>query len=664
MKWWIPCLLSLLMLCPAPASADARHPVLLGEESPLPLRVLTRPAATLYQDASEQTPLQGNLPTFQSYYVYTRPRGEALESGTGWYEVGRNDTGDVVGWLKAADVFEWRQAMCLTFTHPQGRLPVLLFEEQSVLDGLVAIPADQRRSSAQGYVDAIKETSPDKPLPADFPVVSVEPDTPIDLAKEFYLLPILEHRAVQMDGRDGRLLRIAAVSATERGGTDIRHDPAPTAQTENGASLEDVKIDLVWVLDTTHSMAPYIAQVRDAMRAISQNLAANPALNGKIAFGVWGYRDSTSIEGIEYVTRNFTPEPLPVDAFLQAMEAVQETAVDSVDMAEDVFAGVNDAIASTAWRPGAIRLVVLVGDAPSHEAGHQWNSSGLEENTLRALATEHKVSLLALHLNPPTSKRYNSLAARQFKALALNPGVADRSFYWGINANDVEAFGSVSREITTTVVDFMSSLGKDIPAASTVAVATASGDAPTTADIRNVLRAATLTWLGSREGAKAPRDIEAWVVDRDLADPAMQALEVRLLVTKSQLDSLSTLLKNVLEAGRKAQVGGDEFFTSLQAVAAVAARNPELLSKTPNLAQSGLIPGFLAGLPYHTPLMDMNNDLWASWSPDEQDGFLNGLEAKLKAYAALNSDPQSWKALNAGDDPAQFVAAVPLELLP
>ena len=178
------------------------------------------------------------------------------------------------------------------------------------------------------------------------------------------------------------------------------------------------------------------------------------------------------------------------------------------------------------------------------------------------------------------------------------------------------------------------------------------------------IRAAAVTWLGAQEGVEPPRDIEAWVVDKDLEDPSRSSLEVRLLLTKSQLDTLATLLKEVLQAGATQQVSGEDFFTSLQAASAVAARDPESLAGAAKLGESGLVPSFLEGLPYKSRLMDMNNELWASWGPDEQDAFLSEIEAKIKAYAAIHDDSSLWIALNEGDDPADHVAPVLLELMP
>jgi hypothetical protein len=62
--------------------------------------------------------------------------------------------------------------------------------------------------------------------------------------------------------------------------------------------------------------------------------------------------------------------------------------------------------------------------------------------------------------------------------------------------------------------------------------------------------------------------------------------------------------------------------------------------------------------------MDMTNELWASWSIDEQDQFLNELEARVKAYQAIHDTPEGWIALSPGDAADENVYPISLELLP
>jgi uncharacterized protein YciI len=178
------------------------------------------------------------------------------------------------------------------------------------------------------------------------------------------------------------------------------------------------------------------------------------------------------------------------------------------------------------------------------------------------------------------------------------------------------------------------------------------------------LKAAFVQWIGSQAGAQAPRDVVAWVTDKDLLTTDIQSLEVRLLINKQQLDSLRETLKTILAAGRKGQISGEDFFSSLQAAAASTARDPEMIKRAKSLAQSGLVPEFLVGLPYKSRIMDMTNELWGSWSVDEQDMFLADLEARIMAYETIHDGPEGWVQLNKSDDPSEYVYPISLELLP
>jgi hypothetical protein len=89
-----------------------------------------------------------------------------------------------------------------------------------------------------------------------------------------------------------------------------------------------------------------------------------------------------------------------------------------------------------------------------------------------------------------------------------------------------------------------------------------------------------------------------------------------------------------------------------------------MIKQADSLAQTGLVPEFLAGLPYTSRIMDMNNELWGSWSIDEQDMFLADLEARIMAYETIHDGPEGWVQLNRGDDPGEYVYPITLELLP
>src|SRR5215470_13095157 len=143
-----------------------RRPVMIEGKTFLPLRVLARPFSNIYKepDAAKGT-VEENVPTFQAYYVYTRPEVKASETEiTGWYEVGSDNRGTVLGWMRAEDVLEWKQNMSLAYTHPEGRKPVLMFETREALLDLVKAPSDQRQQRAEALyatIDSAQTLPPD-----------------------------------------------------------------------------------------------------------------------------------------------------------------------------------------------------------------------------------------------------------------------------------------------------------------------------------------------------------------------------------------------------------------------------------------------------------------------------------------------------------------------
>jgi serine/threonine-protein kinase PpkA len=62
--------------------------------------------------------------------------------------------------------------------------------------------------------------------------------------------------------------------------------------------------------------------------------------------------------------------------------------------------------------------------------------------------------------------------------------------------------------------------------------------------------------------------------------------------------------------------------------------------------------------------MALTTDLWASWSTDQQDDFLKGVEAKINLYAAIHDMLDKWIQLHKGDTPDEFVYPIALDLLP
>jgi len=648
---------------------EKRKPVIMEGKTFLPLRVLARPFSNIYKEPDGDIATD-EVAAFQAFYVYTRPNVSATATTVeGWYEVGSDVRGTVLGWMKAEDVMEWKQTMCLAYTHPGGRKPVLMFDDRVPLRELMNAPQETRLQQAEKYYAAIDSGD----IPADFPIISRESNDYIDIVEQFYLLPILEHAPFDINGVEGRLLKVAAATKTERGSATLQSNPeAFTSGTGASSSnpealLKGFQLDIVYVMDMTNSMQPYIDATLEAVKNIALTITQDADIAGSVKFGLWGYRDSLEIPGIEFVTKNFTPELQSVSNFEPILTTASAASVGSVNYEEDMAAGMDQAMRETKWTENAIHLIILLGDAPSHAPGDKWNSSELSANALRTFANPPNTFwIYAMHIQDQQAQEFWEATEQQFRTLSRNPGI-ETSSYWSVASTDRTGFANASKQIAESIVNFTKLAKTGNLAAIQAAAAAPSASAPQGEVASQVMKmgyAALVEWIGREKGTQAPRDITAWITDKDILDPDIQAMDVRILISKNELDSLKAVLQEVMVAGRKGQIGGQDFFTALQSIPTVAARNGDQLKNARTIAESGLFPEFMSDLPYQSRIMNMTNELWGSWGEDQQNEFLNDIDTKIKLYAAIHDDSKGWIQLNTQDDPSEYVHPLSLEALP
>ena len=157
------------------------------------------------------------------------------------------------------------------------------------------------------------------------------------------------------------------------------------------------QVDLVFVVDTTGSMGPFIVAAQRQMIAMARELVAS-ARDVDLRIGVVEYRDHPpmdrlltrvhdlgTLEGAERVINRLGPDG-------------------GGDMAEAVLDGVLAACRQVSWRPHARRIAVLVGDAPPHGVDRRGDSfpngcpCGETIESVTAAAEQARVTLYALPL--------------------------------------------------------------------------------------------------------------------------------------------------------------------------------------------------------------------------------------------------------------------------
>ena len=657
----------------------------------LPLRVLPRPLSNLYKERAENPAgvAQANVKAFHPLYVYAREGVDVSDPANpkGWYQVGASSAGPQ-GWMRAADVLEWRQALLVSYTHPggvqDGRKPVLMFRDLPSLKRVVGA------GDRAGQAEALYQKVAAKDAPED--LVSMEPQRFVDITRNFYILPIVRFDTVTLDGDDARYLQLAAAVPGARGADTLKNaqyaEQAATARdAAQGVDLQDLKLNVVFVMDTTRSTQPYIDSTRSAVSAMVKRLD-NPEIQGRVRFGLVGYRDAQAkVPNIEYTARNFTPSLVDAAALAKLLDSeVKATTVGSLDYAEEMFAGIDQALRS-AWEPGALRFVVLVGDASSHPKGHPQNTTSKDEKDLRLEADDAQVHVLAIHLREERAAEDHGVAEQQFAHLSRIRGGTESALV-PVDAFRQEDFQKAVESVTGTLLDRLARAvaakpGEELlaqpaaaaaaagapaaPAAQAAAAPQAAGAAQGAASesgarTEQLWEAALVEYVG--KAAEPPKDVIAWALDRDLVNPADRSLEVRVRVTRQQLSSLVQALDHVVQAFMRAEVTQMQFFDALQAVSGQTLKRPEDIGRSAKLIESGLLPAFIQSLPYKSDVLSLDDERYASMTAEQRSALEWNLLGKLQQYRTINEQVDAWVRLAEGDPDSEKVYPLHLDYMP
>ncbi len=639
----------------APAVAADRAPLLLEGKKTLFQRVLTRPGAALKREPGNGP--GAKQPALTRFYVY----GRKTVNGAEWLEVGLTAKGKTDGWLAADFTLPWKQQLALSFTNPAGRDRALFFRGRADLTSLL-------EADAPGKAEAPlrKAVTAGKAEPK---VVSIEPATYVDITKKFYLLPILSaEETFTGDGHRVRVLEIASVSKQD--------DAAKPADkpADGGTNLRNFSAAVVFVIDSTVSMGPYIDRTREAVRRIADHVE-KAGLGDRVKFGLVAFRSNIEAQPkLEYVSRLYADPAKVKDGkdFLAKVAALKPATVSTPRFSEDAFAGVMTALTQVNWNDFGGRYAVLISDAGALKGGDPLSATKLDAEQVRLEAQHRGVAVYSLHLKTPEGKANHAEAEAQYTALSTHPLVS-RPLYYGVPVGSVEAFGQIVDSLGDAIVAQVNAAyrGEATPgSARTSDPAYLKGGEKAEDRIRldtaMLGHAMQLAYLGRVEGTTAPPLFRAWIADRSLAQPDTPTTEVRVLLTKNQLSDMRQVLTGIAEAGQAAQLSPADFFSRMRSVAATLGRDPNAVNdpKAAKLADLGLLGEYLDGLPYRSKVLDLDQETWSSWSIAQQQAFLDEVNRKLRLYQIVHDDTDRWVALDNGADPGEAVCALPLDALP
>jgi hypothetical protein len=652
-----------------------RHPIKLEGKEALYLKLLSRPFSKIYENPNIQKVKIEKVDTFKIFFAYTTP----MET-PGFYEVGINDRGETIGFMKETDVIEWKHYLTLAFTNKEDKY-TLFFESLIELENVLY--NQNRYTQVQNIRENIQGIIQGKPYPDNFPIIAVEPTHYFNIFENPYLLPILDFKQISFQGYNStRLLKIASTVKGHRRLNDKiskRNIEGASHVSKNEEMIKSFKADVVFVIDTTTSMQKYIETTRVSVKKISEAISD---IDQNISFGLVAYRDDPNrAPGLEYRTKIFCDleDGKDINLFLKKLGKVQEAKFKSIGFNEDVWAGIYTAIkdgSELKRREDSTLFIIQIGDAGAHDRTGftKLNAEDIQQFSEDQYGkTKSRVWIFSIHLKTPEAKRAKNIksAEKQFRTVVSRiPGY---EFYYPIENGDPIEFQKQTTILLKTFIHALNSIKQGyLP------------NLPIDTDkrekreidlgVKAAIRAAVLEHIGSKKtklgtAVPPPRDIKAWVLDRDLMDPGFRPMKIMLLITRNHLDKLRTSLKNLLLAARIGEVSSEDLFDQLNSLMGSAFRDPEMIDKgvvpgNLTLGKMGLLPEFIKDLPYKTDLMHFPIEEWRTIHAAKQKPFLDKIYGKIALYEEYYKNNDIWIELNEGDSPGDHVTFLEIDRLP
>ncbi|MGN1394096.1 MAG: vWA domain-containing protein [Succinivibrionaceae bacterium] len=631
-------------------------PLLIEGTKSLYKRVLTTPDCKIKESISDNGK---NLPAFSRYYVY--------EEKDNNLRVGPDTTGKNSNkWLDKSCTIDWKIQTAVIFSNPADRNRAPVFVNKS--DLMDIIDSDEPKKIAQPLYIKIRDGQYDAKL------IAAEPEKYVDYKKNFYLLPILDfEESMFSDGNYVQALKIASVNLDNKKNNKIKESNNAVSKNDKSA-IKSFKAAIVFVIDSSISMQPYLDRTRDGIKQIYETLKKE-SLDGNVSFGVIAFRSNVKkTPALEYNTKVFL-EPNSVKNSVELskkLAGLNQAKVSSALFDEDAYSGVHKALTVINWKNYGGRFIVLVTDAGAIEGKNSLSTTKLDSKELRLEAKQKGVALYALHLNTESGKKNNNVekARQQYEDLTFNH-ILQKPLYYQVEGGSVEEFGRMTEQLAQSVVSQVrESLLGNLSAGS--ALAEEHSDKPKNPteqikeDAKQLGYAMQLAYLGSIQDTKAPSFYEGWIADKDLLLHNKPVAEPVVLLTKMQLSDLRDVTAKILDAASQGILSSDNMFSQLKSIAASLGRNPDSLgqSKSVKLAELGLLGEYLDGLPYKTRIQELDEDSWSAMGPDEQNRLIEDLENKLNYYQVCNDDVDRWVVLTEGSDVSEAVYPIPLEALP
>ena len=659
---------------PEPVASGKDEQPLRRESSVLFRRVLSLPGAVLRPRPDATDTAEGkDVTTFSVFYVYE----VRTVDGEAWLRVGRSIQRGSEGWIAARQTEEWRNMLVMQFPDRANRGRVPFFDDERNVRTL--LESFRRERDVRALYERLQRGD----AGAIEGLVAVEPAEAIAGDARPYLMPILDWRSnvVIVDTGDiATLVQVAGINAA--GATE------PT--TGDDPDLSELNIGIAFVIDTTRSMGPYMRTAREIVVDFAREIESE-GVGHFVDFALVGYRDNTGPNpGIEYVSRIYRDFGGISDltALENELARARISPASTQDWREDAFAGLRTAIEELSWSPRmAARVIVLITDAGARSGSDPLASNpSYDTLNVRDDAQRRNIAIIPIHLRTPESERHDDTARASGVYCDIST-TAEGCNYIPLSLGDEMVYRAEMQAMVANLHDLIIRLSRDeaieavreeetLPESTRAVLDAFAADTSSrsgegeparkprlAAIVQNQIFRAQLQYLGRQRGTSLPPFYRAWAADLDLADPRYQALDVRVFLTRNQLDELAQVLGRLLEEARRSGTSAQALMDSLRHLSAAMTADPNM--RTAGAGDDGtlgdLLPGFLRELPYRSNIFDLGLRDFANASIQAE--TVEQLGYKLEQYRRINGDTAGWLDLGSGD-PGEFVYPIQLRLLP
>ncbi|MCP5004849.1 MAG: VWA domain-containing protein [Planctomycetes bacterium] len=366
----------------------------------LALKVITKKEAMIHRHSDNSSPVTEKVGIFMSLFVFS-PDPESNKQDTttnGFYRVGQSpDKEKIMGWVNKKDVLEWNCREVAGFAPLAGRKPAKIYKTKEDLIAVIHSGDPDARNAISG----------------ELPALSVK--------RQKVLLPILDTSIKNVVNQNTGLCQVAFLGSPDAAIVEMQPDrPIPDGYGQ---------IDIMFVIDTTRGMKPYVDGLRGVAKPLSKLIRQHPDISAR--FGIVAYRDPISSKHQKktgYIHKTYTALTDNFDGFKAALDSVVVSTAGSENTPEAVFDGLNEAInAHVGWRKHGVKVIILIGDA-STDVSEVENPSGYTLNGLLYDAAARAILIDAIMIDGGDEEDYRK-QEEQWKSLAKGTTLGTKGSY-------------------------------------------------------------------------------------------------------------------------------------------------------------------------------------------------------------------------------------------